>query len=108
MQKVGNSEPITQTLEDMSIEMKHDKRPEINNSHWRLYGHPLCPYVERVKIALEYKGIEYQNVHVSLPHRPAWIFSMHTGAVPILEFPDGQYIAESMILMEMVDDLTSL
>ena len=92
------------TLNEFSIETKDDKKPQVNKSHWRLYGHPLCPYVERVKMALDSKGLKYQNVHVSLPHRPSWFYEYHTGAVPVLEFPDGTAISESLILMEMIED----
>jgi glutathione S-transferase len=94
-------------LKELSIICSADEKPEVNPSYWRLYGHPLCPYVERAKLVLEHNGMRYQNVHVSLPNRPKWIFEYHTGAVPILEFPDGKWVAESLIIMEMVDDIAS-
>ena len=92
------------SLTELSIVSKDDKRPKVNQTYWRLYGHPLCPYVERVKMTLDAKGLKYQNVHVSIPDRPTWFFGFHTGALPVLEFPDGTTISESLILMEMIED----
>ncbi|CAI2378568.1 unnamed protein product [Moneuplotes crassus] len=95
------------TLKEFSIQSKADGKPSANTEHWRLYGHPLCPYVERAKLALKHHEAEYQNVHVSLPDRPDWFYSYHRGAVPILEIPDAsgtKFIAESTIVVEYVDD----
>ena len=105
MEIAKTEDDVTLTTKELSIENKEDLKPSQNKLHLRLYGHPLCPYVERAKIALDSKGIKYQNVHVSLPDRPKWIYNYHTGAVPILEFQDGKFLAESLLIMELVDDL---
>jgi glutathione S-transferase len=35
-------------------------KPRTNENYIRLYGHPLCPFVERVILALKAKKVEYQ------------------------------------------------
>ena len=91
-------------METLYITSKSDPRPPVNKMHLRLYSHHLCPYVERVRMVMRLKGISYQHVEVDLSVRPDWIFSIHKGAVPALEFPDGKIISESRVLMEYLDE----
>ena len=51
----------------------------------RLYGHHLCPFVERVRLVLAAKGVKYQDVQVNLEKRAKWHYLLNNGFVPILE-----------------------
>jgi len=59
--------------------------PAPNKLHLRLYGHTLCPFVERVRLALA--GIPYQYVQINLELRTKWHYYLNNGMVPILETP---------------------
>jgi len=37
-------------------------RPKQNKNFLRLYGHHLCPYVEKARLALLAKNLAYQDV----------------------------------------------
>lgn len=37
-------------------------KPETNKNYLRFYGHNLCPFVERARLALVGKKIVYQDV----------------------------------------------
>ena len=52
-----------QSLTNLTVETKHDAvMPFGNKKYLRLYGHYMCPFVERVRMALAAKGIvNYQN-----------------------------------------------
>ena len=43
------------------LEIRHSKypMPPPNKKHLRLYGHVLCPFVEKVRLVLSAKGIKY-------------------------------------------------
>ena len=53
---------------------------------------------------LNYFGIEFQVVNVSLPQRPDWYLEFGGGTVPVIEFPDGFRIGESFPIMELIDE----
>ena len=88
-----------------AIQIRHpsDLPPKTNKNMLRLFGHHLCPYVERVRLVLAHKGIPYENIEVDLMQRPKWFYAIHRGAVPVLETPDGKRYSESKLLMELID-----
>lgn len=51
-----------QTLEPLQILDKTFVRPPLNKNHIRLYGHHLCPFVEKARLALCAKGVKWQDV----------------------------------------------
>lgn len=59
--------------------------PAPNKLHLRLYGHTLCPFVERVRLVLA--DIPYQDVQINLELRTKWHYYLNNGMVPILETP---------------------
>ena len=85
--------------------------PTPNHKYLRLYGHMLCPFVERVRLVLAAKGLPYQDVEVNLLKRTRWHYSLNGGFVPILQTPPegGIYgnklalILESRIIMDYLD-----
>ncbi|KAJ5138601.1 Glutathione S-transferase/chloride channel C-terminal [Penicillium bovifimosum] len=71
----------------------------------KLYGSCFCPFVQRVWIALELKGIPYQYIEVNPYEKPASLLEVNPrGLVPALRHDDwGCY--ESNVLLEYLEDL---
>jgi hypothetical protein len=45
---------------------KQTPKPEVNTQVPRLFGHPLCPYAERVRLAFAAKDVKYQRCYINL------------------------------------------
>lgn len=90
----------------MKIDEAHniEKKPELNKKYLRLYGHPLCPFVERVLLVLKAKQLEYQFCFMDLSEKAPWHNSLNGGLVPFLELPDGRIIKESDLICEYLED----
>jgi glutathione S-transferase len=71
----------------------------------KLYGSCFCPFVQRVWIALELKGIPYQYIEVDPYEKPQSLLEVNPrGLVPALRHDDwGCY--ESNVLLEYLEDL---
>ena len=71
----------------------------------KLYGSCFCPFVHRVWISLEHKGLDYQYVEVDVYRKPKLLLDINPrGLVPALRHGDwGSY--ESTVLMEYLEDL---
>lgn len=55
-------------------------------------------YLQRARLVLAAKGIEYECVNVNLMDKPEWFVEMNpAGAVPVIELPDGKVLYESAI-----------
>ncbi len=98
----------TQSLDKFEIKSREDPMPPPNKLYLRLYGHTLCPFVERVRLVLA--GIPYQDVQMNLEKRTKWHYFLNNGFVPILETPIdnplfGKHyiISESRIIMDFLD-----
>ncbi|KAL3455367.1 hypothetical protein BJX64DRAFT_295125 [Aspergillus heterothallicus] len=74
-------------------------------SDLKLYGSCFCPFVQRVWIALELKGIPYQYLEVDPYQKPQSLLEVNPrGLVPALRHGDwGSY--ESTVLLEYLEDL---
>ncbi|KAI4164104.1 MAG: hypothetical protein LQ342_002340 [Letrouitia transgressa] len=79
---------------------KHAKEHEL-----KLFGSCFCPFVQRVWISLQFKGIEYQYIEVDPYKKPDYLLAVNPrGLVPCLRHGDwGCY--ESTVLMEYLEDL---
>ena len=71
----------------------------------KLYGSCFCPFVQRVWISLERKGIDYQYLEIDPYEKPKSLTDINPrGLVPALRHGDwGSY--ESTVLMEYLEDL---
>jgi glutathione S-transferase len=70
----------------------------------RLVSFDLCPYVQRVAIALEEKGAAYDWVGVDLANKPDWFVKLSpTGKVPLLDV-GGHAIFESSVILEYLEE----
>ena len=85
--------------------------PSPNHKYLRLFGHTLCPFVERVRLVLAAQGLPYQDVQINLERRTRWHKTLNGGFVPFLETPKngGKFgngaatILESRIIMNFLD-----
>ncbi|KAL8765266.1 MAG: hypothetical protein Q9194_006626 [Teloschistes cf. exilis] len=79
----------------LSTVKKHSKEHEL-----KLYGSCFCPFVQRVWIALQFKGLDYQYIEIDPYKKPDSLIAINPrGLVPALRHGDwGCY--ESSILME--------
>ena len=75
-------------------------KPLTNKNHVRIYGHPLCPFVERALLAFEAKEIPYQFWGIDLTTKNQWHLDINGGLVPFIELPDGKIIIESLDVSE--------
>lgn len=73
-------------------------------------SHPLCPFVQRVAIALHEKGTSFQRINVDLRDKPDWFLAISpTGKVPLLKVLDDNgresVLFESVAICEYVEDV---
>jgi len=73
----------------------------------KLFGGCFCPFVQRVWIALELKGMDYQYIEVDPYAKPKLLTDINPrGLVPALKHGDwGCY--ESTVLLEYLEDLNT-
>ncbi|MCJ1312960.1 hypothetical protein MMC25_006636 [Agyrium rufum] len=71
----------------------------------KLFGSCFCPFVQRVWIALEAKGIPYQYIEVDPYKKPQSLLEVNPhGLVPAVRHGDWA-IHESTVIMEYLEDL---
>jgi glutathione S-transferase len=69
-----------------------------------LVSHPLCPYVQRVAIALAEKGVAFERIDIDLAAKPAWFLARSPlGKTPLLDV-DGEVLFESAAICEYLED----
>lgn len=80
-------------------------QPLRNPDNIRLYSARVCPFVQRVRLTLLEKGLEFESVDIDLDHIPDWYEQLTPeGKVPLLEH-DGDVVWESNIINEYLEDL---
>lgn len=74
------------------------------NPKYTLISHKLCPYVQRVAIALMEKGCEYKRIDIDLVNKPIWFLKLSPlGKTPVL-LVDGEPLFESAVICEFLDE----
>jgi glutathione S-transferase len=69
-----------------------------------LVSHHLCPYVQRVAIALIEKAVTFERVYIDLAAKPAWFLAQSPlGKTPVLNV-DGDTLFESAAICEYLED----
>jgi len=69
-----------------------------------LISHHLCPYVQRVAIVLQEKGLSFERIDIDLADKPDWFLQVSPlGKTPVL-LVDGEAIFESAVICEYLDD----
>ncbi len=72
-----------------------------------LVSHALCPYAQRVAIALREKGAAFERRDIDLADKPAWFLAASPlGKVPLLLVggEGGEPLFESAVICEYLDD----
>ncbi|KAL8843495.1 MAG: hypothetical protein Q9176_002108 [Flavoplaca citrina] len=98
-QKTYHKKP---TGEALVTAKRHSKDHEL-----KLYGSCFCPFVQRVWISLQFKGIAYQYIEIDPYKKPESLLAINPrGLVPALKHGDwGCY--ESTVLMEYLEDISN-
>jgi glutathione S-transferase len=69
-----------------------------------LVSHVLCPYVQRVAIALYEKGVRFRRADVDLANKPGWFVAISPlGKTPLLQVHDA-VIFESAVILEYIEE----
>ena len=72
----------------------------------KLVSFNLCPYVQRARITLEEKKLEYEIEFIDLDMPPDWFFDISPlEKVPVL-LVDDQPLFESMVICEFIDNIS--
>jgi len=71
----------------------------------KLVSFKACPFVQRVAITLQYKGIDYDIEYIDLADPPEWFLAISPlKKVPLL-IVDGTVIFESAVINEYIDEV---
>eukprot|EP00347_Sterkiella_histriomuscorum_P016573 403352676 len=96
----------SQTLDTIYYDPAKDQtKPQTNLKYPRLYGHNLCLFSERVRLAFAAKHIKIQKVQMDMKEKGFWHLQANRGLIPLMEMPDGTFLHESRVLMELANDL---
>ncbi|MGO4716165.1 glutathione S-transferase family protein [Bradyrhizobium sp. 2TAF24] len=70
----------------------------------KLISHKLCPYVQRVAIALAEKGVPFERIDIDLANKPDWFLAISPlGKTPVLQVGDTA-IFESAVILEYLEE----
>ena len=88
--------------------MKTERKfPSQNPAKPMVWISKICPYSERVAIALNELGIEFDHVEVDLGNIPASLFEVNPkGLVPAMK-DQGRNISDSYIILQYMDEMWS-
>ncbi len=72
-----------------------------------LFGHSICPYVQRVAILMEEKNIPYERTDIELHNKPQWLNKISPLAkVPVLVIDDHIPLFESQVICDYLDEVS--
>src|SRR5215472_4471185 len=75
----------------------------------KLYDNPLSPNARRVRVFLAEKAIELPHEQVDLTngsrYTPEFLAKNPMGQIPVLEFDDGTYLAESIAICHYFEEV---
>jgi glutathione S-transferase len=98
--EVGYLHAIAFILEAASMANEPSAKPT-------LISHKLCPYVQRVAIALAEKSLPFIRVDIDLAAKPDWFLAISPlGKTPVLKIGDAA-IFESAVILEYLEDMCS-
>ena len=90
----------------MQLHLYRTPPPWKTNLHAKLtlISHPLCPYVQRVAIALAEKSLPFTRIDIDLAAKPDWFLAISPlGKTPVLKVGDAA-IFESAVILEYLED----
>jgi glutathione S-transferase len=91
-------------LETIYVTDSDTPKPPTNTEFPRLYGHLLCPFVEKARMALAARAVKYQGCEVDLGKKTPWHIGYNGGFVPVWETTKGDIIIESKVVMDYIED----
>jgi len=69
-----------------------------------LVSHALCPYVQRIAIALKEKGVAHDRVTIDLADKPGWFLAISPlGRTPVLQVGQSA-LFESAAILEFLEE----
>ncbi|CAI2366025.1 unnamed protein product [Moneuplotes crassus] len=95
---------LSQSKQDIIIPNGLTAKPLRNSNYVRLYGHPMCPFVQRTLLTLSAKEVEFQFVGIDLTTKNRWHYDINKGLVPMLEHPDGTLIHDSLDICDWIEE----
>ena len=94
-------------MQTICVMGRDDALPAPNDDYLRLYGHTLCPFVERVRLILA--RTPYQRCDINLEKRTKWHYYLNDGFVPILETPvNNPLFGRRMMIFASLDIMNFL
>ena len=70
----------------------------------QLISYALCPYAQRVSIALDEKSTPFERINIDLANKPDWFKALSPhGKVPVLKQGDA-VLFESVAILEYLED----
>ena len=99
-----SSSEDSQSLNEILIYDDNTAKPRTNENHIRVYGHYLCPFVERVYLAFHAKKLQFQHVCLDLTAKNKWHMDINEGLVPIIELPNGEIIHDSLDICQYINN----
>lgn len=69
-----------------------------------LYGTPVSNYYNTVLAALQYKNIEFQEVHMGAADDQQILLKSPMGKIPFIKH-DDQYLSETSVILEYLEEL---
>ncbi|WP_312365715.1 glutathione S-transferase family protein [Ensifer sp.] len=74
---------------------------------YKIVGHRLCPYVQRVVIVMIEKGIDFERIDIDLDNKPAWLGDISPGRqVPVFWAGRDEWLFESGVIARYLDQVT--
>lgn len=74
---------------------------------YKIVGHRLCPYVQRVVIVMIEKGIDFERIDIDLDNKPAWLGDISPGLqVPVFWAGRDEWLFESGVIARYLDEVT--
>jgi glutathione S-transferase len=74
---------------------------------YKIVGHRLCPYVQRVVIVMIEKGIDFERIDIDLDNKPAWLGDISPGLqVPVFWAGRDEWLFESGVIARYLDQVT--
>ncbi|PRD40663.1 glutathione S-transferase family protein [Phyllobacterium phragmitis] len=71
---------------------------------YKIVGHRLCPYVQRVVIVMREKGIAFERTDIDLDNKPAWLDDISPGRqVPVFRIGPDDWLFESSVIACYLD-----
>ncbi|MBB96523.1 MAG: glutathione S-transferase [Rhodobacteraceae bacterium] len=71
---------------------------------YKVIGHRLCPYVQRVVITLDEHGLAFTREDIDLDRKPAWLEDLSPNReVPVLRLAEGDWLVESGVIARYLD-----